>query len=159
MAMQVGVTFREYRPEDAGAFRFLNEQWIGKYFGLEEKDIEILSDPEIHILQPGGRIYFATQKDEIVGCCALIVNGPRSFELAKMAVREDLRNRGIGKALLAHVIAVARALGTRRLTLETNSSLVNAVHLYEALGFRHLPAAEVAASPYRRADVHMEMLF
>lgn len=160
MAMQSAtrVGFREYRSGDAAVFQFLNEQWIAKYFGLEEKDIEILSDPEMHILQPGGRICFAVQDEEVVGCCALIVNGPRSYEVAKMAVREDLRNQGIGKALLLHVIEAARSLGAQKLTLETNSSLANAVHVYESLGFRHLDPARVAPSPYRRADVHMEML-
>ena len=152
------TTFREYRTGDAEVFRGLNEQWIAKYFGLEEKDLAILSDPEKHIVQRGGHIYFATRDDQIVGCCALIVNGPQSYELAKMAVREELRNQGIGKALLAHVIEAARATGVRKLTLETNSKLSNAIHVYESLGFQHLDAATVEPSPYKRANVYMEML-
>ncbi len=154
-----GIAFRGYAPGDAAAFRFLNEQWIAKYFRLEEKDLETLSDPETHILAPGGRICFALQDGEIVGCCALIVNGPGSYELAKMAVLEDRRNHGIGRALLSYVIGTARSLGAQKLTLETNSSLTNAIHLYESLGFLHLDPARVVPSPYRRADVHMEMLF
>lgn len=152
------ITFREYRAGDAEAFCKLNVQWIAKYFGLEEKDVEILSDPEEHILRAGGHIYLATFEGEIAGCCALIVNGARSYELAKMAVREDLRNQGIGKRLLAHVLEAARRLGAHRLTLETNSKLTNAIHLYESLGFLHLDPARVEPSPYERADVHMEML-
>ncbi|HTX40414.1 MAG TPA: GNAT family N-acetyltransferase [Acidobacteriaceae bacterium] len=158
MQSAVGVAFRDCNPGDEAAFRFLNEQWIAKYFGLEEKDIEILSDPETHILAPGGRICFALQDEEIVGCCALIVNGLRSYEVAKMAVLEDRRNQGIGRALLVHVIEAARALGAQKLTLETNSRLTNAIHLYESLGFVHLDPARVVPSPYQRADVHMEML-
>ena len=152
------TTFREYRTGDAEAFRELNEQWIAKYFRLEEKDLEILSDPEKYILQPGGHIYFATRDEQIVACCALIVNGARSFELAKMAVREELRNQGIGKAILAHVVDRARAAGAEKLTLETNSKLSNAVHVYESLGFHKLDASMTVASPYRRANVFMEML-
>jgi GNAT superfamily N-acetyltransferase len=68
------------------------------------------------------------------------VNGAGSFELAKMAVREDCRNQGIGRALLAHVIETARTLGVRQLTLETNRRLTNAIHLYESLGFQHVTA-------------------
>lgn len=152
------MTFREYRVGDAEIFRRLNEQWIAKYFVLEEKDIEILNDPERHILQPGGRIYFATLDDEILGCCALIVNGPGSYELAKMAVREDLRNQGIGRALIAHVIESARKNGARKITLETSSKLVNAIHVYELSGFEHVGPAEHEPSPYKRADVFMEIL-
>src|SRR5579884_2235336 len=128
------ITFRKYQAGDAAAFRALNEQWIAKYFGLEPKDIEILEDPEKHILVPGGHIYFAVLEDTIVGCCALLVNGPRSYEVAKMAVSEELRNQGIGKALLAHVVEAARRLGAYKLMLETNSRLANAIHVYESLG-------------------------
>ena len=152
------VTFREFRAGDAEVFRTLNEHWIGKYFRIEEADVKVLTDPEKHILQPGGRIYFATLENEIAGCCALIVNGERSYELAKMAVREDLRNQGIGKALLAHVIHAARILGARKLTLGTNSKLTNAIHLYESVGFQRLDPATLGPSPYKRADVFMEML-
>jgi GNAT superfamily N-acetyltransferase len=152
------ITFREYQTGDAGTFRALNEQWIAKYFGLEPKDMEILSDPERYILAPGGRIYFAVLDDTIVGCCALIVNGLHSYEVAKMAVREEHRNKGIGKALLAHVIEAARSLDAYKLTLETNSKLSNAIHVYESLGFRHLDPAEVEPSPYTRANVFMELL-
>ena len=152
------VTFREFRTGDAEVFRTLNEHWIEKYFGIEEADVKVLTDPEKHILQPGGRIYFATLENEIAGCCALIVNGERSYELAKMAVREDLRNQGIGKALLAHVIGAARILGARKLTLGTNSKLTNAIHLYESIGFQRLDPAKLKPSPYKRADVFMEML-
>lgn len=151
------TAFREYRAGDAAIFRTLNEQWIAQYFQLEEKDVEILSDPEAYILQPGGHIYLATRGEQIVGCCALIVTGPRSYELAKMAVSEDFRNQGIGKALLIHVIESARKRGTSKLTLETNSKLRNAIHLYEAVGFVHLDTAHVQPSPYQRADVFMEM--
>jgi putative acetyltransferase len=158
MQATMQITFREYRAGDALAFRMLNEEWITKYFSLEEKDIEVLSDPEQHILEPGGHIYFATFGDEIAGCCALIPNGPRSYEVAKMAVREGLRNQGIGKALLLHVIQAARELGVRRLTLETNDKLANAVHVYESIGFQHIDPAHVEPSPYKRSNVHMEMV-
>lgn len=158
MQATLQITFREYRPGDAEAFRWLNEQWIGKYFGLEEEDVKVLTHPESQILQSGGRIYFATLDGEIAGCCALILNGEQSYELAKMAVREDLRNQGIGKALLAHVIDAARSLRARKLTLGTNSKLTNAIHLYESVGFQRLDPAKLEPSPYKRADVFMEML-
>ena len=158
MPVVMEMIVREYRPGDGEAFRQLNEQWIAKYFVLEDKDIEILSDPEQHILQPGGRIYFATREEEILGCCALIVNGPGSYELAKMAVREDHRNQGIGRVLIAHVIEAARKNGARKVTLETSSRLANAIHVYELSGFVRVDPAGHGPSPYHRADVFMEML-
>ncbi|HLH33956.1 MAG TPA: GNAT family N-acetyltransferase [Alloacidobacterium sp.] len=152
------ITFRQYYPGDGEAFRALNEQWIAKYFALEEKDRLTLNDPEKYILKSGGHIYFAMLDDKIVGCCALIATGPQSYEVAKMAVDESHRNLGIGKAMLAHVIQEARLLGAHKLTLETNSKLMNAIHVYESLGFRHLDPAKVEPSPYKRANVFMEQI-
>jgi N-acetylglutamate synthase-like GNAT family acetyltransferase len=153
------ITFREFRSGDEDAFRTLNEQWISKYFVLEEKDMLTLRQPQKYILTPGGHIYFALLDEEIVGCCALIATGPGSYEVAKMAVNEEHRNRGIGKSMLAHVIDAARALGAHKLVLETNGKLKNAIHVYESLGFEHLDPAQVEPSPYKRADVFMELVF
>ena len=44
------------RGEDATAFRTLNEEWITRYFTLEEMDHEVLSDPENNILRKGGKL-------------------------------------------------------------------------------------------------------
>jgi len=150
------ITFRKFRAEDREAFRQLNEQWIAKYFVLEEKDRLTLNEPEKYIIRPGGHIYFAMLDEEIVGCCALIATGADSYEVAKMAVDESHRNHGIGKAMLAHVVKEAKALGARKLTLETNSTLMNAIHVYESLGFRHIDSSLVKPSPYQRANVFME---
>jgi len=158
MQALVQINFRQFQPGDNDAFRTLNEQWIAKYFVLEEKDRLTLNNPEKYILNLGGQIYFATLDDEIVGCCALIATWPDSYEVAKMAVDESRRNLGIGKAMLAHVVEAARALGARRLTLETNSKLMNAIHVYESLGFRHIDPSLVEPSPYKRANVFMEQV-
>lgn len=89
-----------------------------------------------------------------VGCCALILVRPGVFELAKMAVSEELRGRGVGRKVLEAAVKEARGMGVTLLVLATNSKLENAVHLYESVGFRHLPPEP---SPYARADVFMEM--
>jgi ribosomal protein S18 acetylase RimI-like enzyme len=61
--------------------------------------------------------------------------------------------------MLAHVIEAAEAMGAHKLTLETNSTLKNVVHVYESLGFRHIDPARVEPSPYKRANVFMELVF
>jgi putative acetyltransferase len=149
------IKLRPYRPGDAEAFRLLNEAWIQKHFGLEEHDIEILGDPEGYVLEKGGHIYFATVAGAPIGCCSLLLMEPGVYEVAKMAVADEWQNRGIGRRVLAYTIEQARARGAKRLYLETNSKLANAIHLYEALGFRHLPPRQ---SPYIRANVFMELV-
>lgn len=148
------IHLRSFKLADAVAFRELNEAWIEKYFGLEEPDREVLGNPVGHVIEPGGHIYMACVEDRAVGCCALIPVRKGVYEVAKMAVDEAYRGRGIGRKLLAYVIAQARTAGATLLTLESSSKLTNAVHLYESLGFQHLPPKP---SPYARANVFMEL--
>ena len=88
------VELRVFQTGDGVAFRELNEAWIRKYFGIEEHDREMLGDPEGYILQAGGQIVMAFAGERAVGCCALIPMRPGVFEVAKMAVAEDARDRG-----------------------------------------------------------------
>lgn len=141
---------------DAEAFRTLNEWWIRKYFGIEEHDNDMLLDPEGYVLAKGGHIFFATADGVPVGCCALIAMEPGVYEVAKMAVDERLQGAGIGRKLLSYTVEQGRRLGARSLYLETNSKLKNAIHLYESLGFEHLPPRP---TPYVRANVFMELRF
>ncbi|WP_260703215.1 GNAT family N-acetyltransferase [Edaphobacter flagellatus] len=150
------IKLRSYRGGDAEAFRLLNEAWIEKYFGLEDADRKILNDPEGYVLAKGGHIFFATAAGAPIGCCGLMPIAPGEYEVVKMAVAEEWQGRGIGRRVLEYTVEQARALGAKRLYLETNNTLKNAVHLYEALGFQHLPPKQ---SPYVRANVFMEMWF
>ncbi len=143
--------------DDRVAFRTLNEEWITRYFALEPKDRETLSDPDGTILDRGGHILMASLAERIVGCVALIPTGDGVFELSKMAVAPSERGAGIGRRLLEEAVAQARAMGATSLFLGSNRKLANAVHLYESVGFRHVPPERLRPLPYTRADVFMEL--
>ncbi len=144
-------------PEDAAAFRALNEEWIRKYFVVEPKDRETLDDPENAIIRKGGYIFVVEREREAVGCAALIPVGNDCFELSKMAVSPQLRGVGIGRILIHHVIAHARAIGATSLFLGSSTKLANAVHLYESVGFVHVPREMIPPMKYDRSDVFMRM--
>ncbi len=152
------LQLREFKQGDEAAFCDLNEAWINKYFQLEEKDRQTLRQPERYILSQGGQIFMAERAGRAIGCCALIRMPDGAFELSKMGVAEEQRGRGVGRRLLEYVVAEARRRGVKRLYLETNRKLENAIHLYESIGFNHLPPERVTPSPYQRADVFMEMV-
>jgi putative acetyltransferase len=143
--------------DDTTAFRTLNEEWITRYFKLEPADRETLDDPETRILNQGGSIFMAYVDDQAVGCVALIPMGDGVYEVSKMAVSPQLRGLGIGRKLLQHAVTQAKRLGAKSLFLASNSKLENAVHLYESIGFRHVPPEDLPASAYSRANVFMEM--
>lgn len=152
------LILREFMPGDEVAFLRLNEEWIVRLFGsLESRDAELITDPRRHILDSGGRIFFAILRSETVGCCALVAAHPGEYEVAKMAVTASCQGTGIGRRLLERVISEARASGATRLSLETNSKLTPAIRLYESVGFRHLPPERFVTSPYTRCNVQMEL--
>ena len=151
------ITIRPFQPGDESAFRRLNEEWINRYFKLEPKDLASFDHPQETIIDKGGHILLASKDGVMVGCCALIAMATGEFEVAKMAVAEGHQGSGIGRRVLEETIATARALGAKRLYLETNHILGPAIRLYEAVGFRHLPPERVVKSPYARADVFMEL--
>jgi N-acetylglutamate synthase-like GNAT family acetyltransferase len=151
------ISIREFMAGDANAFRRLNEEWITRFFKLEDKDIDMLANPQRTILDDGGKILMAFQDGEAVGCCALIRIAPGEFEVAKMAVTPTAQGKGMGRKLLAKTIEVAAAAGATRLYLVTHDSLTPAIRLYESLGFKHLPPERVVPSVYERANVFMEL--
>lgn len=143
----------EYEPRYADAFRSLNEEWIQRYFQMEETDRQQLSNPEKAIIEKGGSVLVALLEETPVGVVALIPHGEQCLELAKMAVSPRAQGRGIGEALASKAIENAKASGAKRVYLESNSALKPAIALYQKLGFRHVKSEP---SPYSRVDTYME---
>ena len=76
--------------------------------------------------------------DEIAGCGALKRLDAHRGEIKSMRVTDTFLGRGIGRALLNHLIGEAQAMGMESLWLETGSSeaFMPALRLYESAGFR-----------------------
>ena len=150
-----GVEIVTYRPELADDFARLNYEWLEKHFTVEPLDEEYLSDPEGHIMQLGGEIFFAVEGDRVIGTCAAIPREDGTMELAKLAVTPDAQGRGLGRALSVAVIEFARVRQPKCLYLVSSTKLGPALRLYETLGFCHMPFPWPA--PYTDADVYMEL--
>lgn len=146
---------RAFEPGDEVAFREINLEWIERYFAVEAKDREVLGDPQTHILGPGGAILIAMDGDVPVGVVSLMVMENGTVELAKMGVRPQAQGKGAGRMLMAAAVETARAMGMKRVYIETNSVLRPALKLYRDAGFK--PLKEPKPSPYARADVQLEL--
>lgn len=145
-------------PEDAKAFKTLNEEWITRLFTLEEEDRRILDDPQTEIIDHGGRVLLARIEGRIVGCAALVPGHPGMLELGKMSVEPELRNQGIGRKIVIAAISEARSIGAHSIFLGSSTRLPAAVHLYESLGFSHVTREELGPLPYARADTFMRLI-
>jgi DNA-binding MarR family transcriptional regulator/N-acetylglutamate synthase-like GNAT family acetyltransferase len=145
-----------YQPKYAAAFKALNEEWISKYFKMEEADYKALDNADSYIINNGGYILVALYHDEPVGVCALLkMNDPEyNFELAKMAVSPMAQGKNIGFLLGQAIINKAKELGGHKLYLESNTILKPAISLYHKLGFIKVAGRP---SPYERSNIQMEL--
>lgn len=87
-----------------------------------------------------GRIYIARDGADPIAMVSLLytvssTEGGKAAWLEDLVVRPDRRRRGIGRALLEHVAAQARADGVLRITLLTDADNERAHALYRSLGF------------------------
>lgn len=154
--MDASFTIVPYSETYKDAFRSLNEEWITKYFQMEEMDRVALHHPKEYILDKGGYIAVALINGEPVGVCALIpcqYDG-YDFELSKMGVSPKAQGKGIGKLLGQHIIDKAKQLGAQKIFLESNRKLAPALSLYKKLGFKEMTKI---SSPYARSDIQMEL--
>jgi len=105
-----------------------------------------LSPPEsVHALDldklrsPDITFWTAWRDGRLLGCGALKEIDPEQGEVKSMRTPQASRRQGAGRAVLTHVIEVARSRGYRRLWLETGSmpAFLPARKLYESFGFTY----------------------
>jgi putative acetyltransferase len=105
-----------------------------------------LSPPEsVHALdldrlrQPGITFWTAWEGTALVGCGALKELDLAHGEVKSMRTPDGHRRNGAGRAILTHIIDVARSRSYERLSLETGSmeAFRPARTLYESFGFTY----------------------
>ncbi|HEX5617661.1 MAG TPA: GNAT family N-acetyltransferase [Solirubrobacteraceae bacterium] len=84
-----------------------------------------------------GRVLVASDSGRIIGHVQLVETGRlRETEVKNMAVEPSAQGRGIGRALLAAAVALARDEGYVTLTVATAAADVGNLRFYQRLGFR-----------------------
>ncbi|QYK43617.1 MAG: GNAT family N-acetyltransferase [Paracoccaceae bacterium] len=88
---------------------------------------------------PGIRFFVLRDVGMPVGMGAFKLLSGSHAEIKSMHVLHELRGRGLARKVLDHLIAEARAMGLRRLSLETGAqdSFAPARKLYEIAGFTY----------------------
>lgn len=104
-----------------------------------------LHDPELERLseaynQPGAGYWIAEANGKIVGGAGIAaLNGVKDVcEMQKLYFQSDVKGMGMGRRMIAFIIAQAKTMGYQSCYLETLNELKDAVRLYEAFGFCHL---------------------
>jgi putative acetyltransferase len=117
-----------------------------------------LSPPEsVHALDldklRGSNITFWTawEGDSLLGCGAVLELDQKHGEIKSMRTPIAHRRKGAGRAILAHIIEVAKERGYERLSLETGTAeaFKPAQRLYESFGFVYCgPFGEYKQDPH-----------
>ncbi|MBD0331626.1 MAG: GNAT family N-acetyltransferase [Chitinophagaceae bacterium] len=104
----------------------LRDDILRKPLGLSFSSEEI--EKEKHNL-----LIAAYEDDQMLGCCMLVEEDPKTVRLRQMAVLNNLQGKGIGRALMQFAENLARDRGYKKITMHARK---NAVGFYEKMGYK-----------------------
>ena len=124
------------------------------------KEMRATSPPDAcHVLpidglrDPAVTFWSAREHGRLLGIGALKELAPGHGEVKSMRTAPDALGRGVGRALLHHIVREAERRGYRRLSLETGSTepFAAALHLYQREGFIACgPFGDYCDTPFTR---------
>jgi putative acetyltransferase len=119
------------------------EAWLGTDLCFQDFENELAGLPGGYG-PPSGRLLIATAAsgNNSAGCVALRPFDESTCEMKRLFVRADFRGTGLGRRLALAIIDEARAIGYRKMRLDTLPQQREAHQLYASLGFRE-------TQPYR----------
>ena len=144
MADAGAVVFRKARLEDLRTIlELLNDGKVGNVLEQIEDPLPRMytdafaildADPNQLLLvgETGGRIVASLQLTFIPGVAH---RGAWRAQVEAVRVARELRGRGIGEAMMRHVVALARERGCALVQLTTNKARDDAQRFYRRLGF------------------------
>ena len=107
--------------------------------------------PADKLREPGVTFWSAWLGADLAAIGAMKELDPARGELKSMRAAPAFRGKGLGEAMLLHLIAAARTRGYRRLSLETGSgeAFAPAIGLYRKHGFVECgPFADYGEDPF-----------
>lgn len=102
-------------------------------------DLKKAGDPELEQMKhPHGTFVVARLGDMPVGCVGVKGNGDTLAEVKRMWIAPAARGFGLARRLMTTAEDAARVLGIVTLRLDTNSTLFEAVSLYQNMGWKEI---------------------
>lgn len=122
-------------PSGADVAAFLGEHLADMHATSPPQSVHALDVEELRV--PSVTFWTAREGVTLLGCAALKEIAPGHGEIKSMRTTASARGRGVGAALLAHLVATAQERGYARLSLETGTQdyFAPARRLYHRHGF------------------------
>lgn len=123
-------------------FRWVNaelESEFGIRLDVEAMIARDLAELKIY-LPPRGGLFLAADADDLVGMIFLTAIRDDTAQIRRMYVRDSHRRQGLGGTLFTGAVEAARDIGYARILLESPRSWAGAHAVYQAHGFRTVPA-------------------
>jgi DNA-binding MarR family transcriptional regulator/GNAT superfamily N-acetyltransferase len=136
------VEIRAVDPEHPDA-RYCLAEYVAELNRRSERGF----DPSVgatalphEVRPPAGEFFVAYLHGEAIGCGAVKHHPGEPTEIKRMWIAPRARGLGLGRRLLAHLEACARAAGARVAHIETSAVLTEALALYRSAGWVEVPA-------------------
>ena len=113
--------------------------WLGVDLDYQNFGEEMASLPGAYAA-PAGRLFFAEFEGRPAGCVGIRPSSDGVCEMKRLYVEPEMRGNGIGRQLALAAIKAAKALGYRKVMMDTLPAMRIAVKLYRELGFKEAPA-------------------
>ena len=113
--------------------------WLGVDLSFQNFDEEMASLPGAYAA-PAGRLFYIENNGQPAGCVGIRPFSEGVCEMKRLYVEPSQRGFGIGRELALAGIKAAKALGYRKILLDTLPAMRIAVKLYRELGFQESPA-------------------
>ena|SRR6266404_1504275 len=142
-------------------------EWHGERHAADRHIVESYFDPQAfsgeldnlpgEFAEPHGRLLVAEEDGRIAGCVALRDLGEGACEMKRMFVYPEFQGRGVGQLLGRAIIGEAKAIGYRKMLLDTGPEQREAQALYRKLGFKDVEPYYELSAELRNWLVFMEL--
>ncbi len=120
------VIYRRMTPEDVPFISRLEEETFSMPWSADSF-LEMIGKED-------ARYYVAEEEGRLLGGCGVLMIAGEG-NITNVVIAPEARNKGIGTAMLRHLMTEGDKEGLTAYTLEVRVSNAAAIHVYEKLGF------------------------
>jgi ribosomal protein S18 acetylase RimI-like enzyme len=145
------LIFRSFEPLDA------DDLWELHSATMEDEEARMdgrffrdLRDVFRNYITPGGEFLIGIVEDSLIACGGYVPHSSAAVEIKRMRVHPAHQRKGYGRALLRELEARAESRGFAVALIETTTTQLAALSLYQSCGYQRIGEARVKGFNVRR---------